>query len=181
MGNSLPEMTLQDVIEIVQLFNQHGIEFYVDGGWGVDALLGEQTRPHADLDIAIQHKDSLQVRALLEARGYSEVHRDDSSDFNFVLSDDQGHQIDIHTYTFDTKGNHIYGTAYPLESLSGKGSLDGHLVKCISPEWVVKFHTTYQFNENDYRDVKAICQHFNIKMPLEYEEFERVFLQQGRS
>jgi lincosamide nucleotidyltransferase A/C/D/E len=62
MGNNIPEMTLHDVIEIVQLFvgvaspfeNRHQIEFYVDGGWGVDALLGKQTRPHADLDIAIQ-------------------------------------------------------------------------------------------------------------------------------
>ena len=68
MRNSIPEMTLHDITEIVQLFNQNGIEFYVDGGWGVDALLGEQTRLHADLDIAIQHKDSPQVRALLEGR-----------------------------------------------------------------------------------------------------------------
>jgi lincosamide nucleotidyltransferase A/C/D/E len=216
MGNSLPEMKLHDVIEIVQLFDQHHIEFYVDGGWGVDALLGKQTRPHADLDIAIQHKDSPQVRALLEARGYSDVHRADSSDFNFVLGrssrssdcirsinrgkslNDEAqtsqnrfqhgtlprfieriHQIDIHTYTFDAAGNHIYGIPYPLESLSGNGSMDGHPVKCISPEWVVKFHTAYQFDEDDYRDVKAICQHFDIKMPLEYEEFEHDFLRQG--
>ena len=181
MRNSLPEMKLHDVIEIVQLFDQHHIEFYVDGGWGVDALLEQQTRPHADLDIAIQHKDSTQVRALLEARGYRDVQRADSSDFNFVLGDSQGHQIDIHTYTFDAAGNHVYGIAYPLESLAGTGSLDGHPVKCISPEWVVKFHTAYQFDEDDYRDVKAICQHFNIKMPLEYEEFEHDRLQQGRS
>ncbi|NJR51122.1 MAG: aminoglycoside nucleotidyltransferase [Leptolyngbyaceae cyanobacterium CSU_1_3] len=179
MGNSIPEMTLRNVIEIVQLLNQHRIEFYVDGGWGVDALLERQTRSHADLDIAIQHKDAQQVRTLLEARGYSDAHRADSSDFNFVLSDHQGHQIDIHTYTFDAADNHIYGIPYPLESLSGNGSVDGNPVKCISPEWVVKFHIAYQFDEDDYRDVKAICQHFNIEMPLEYEEFERVFLQQG--
>ena len=181
MESIISEMTLHDVIEIVQLFNQYEIEFYVDGGWGVDALLKKQTRPHADLDIAIPHKDSPQVCALLKARGYSDVHRADSSDFNFVLGDRQGHQIDIHTYTFDAAGNHIYGIPYPLESLSGDGSMDGHPVKCISPEWVVKFHTAYQFDEDDYRDVKAICQHFNIKMPLEYEDFERDLLQQGRS
>jgi lincosamide nucleotidyltransferase A/C/D/E len=91
MGNNIPEMTVHDVIEIVRLFNQHHIDFYVDGGWGVDALLGKQTRPHADLDIAIGHKDSLQIRTLLSARGYSDVHRADSSDFNFVLGDDRGH------------------------------------------------------------------------------------------
>ncbi|NJK66224.1 MAG: hypothetical protein HC941_06585 [Microcoleus sp. SU_5_3] len=93
MANSLPEMKLHDVIEIVQLFDRHHIKFHVDGGWGVDALLEQQTRPHADLDIAIQHKDSTQVRALLEARGYSDVQRADSSEFNFVLGDYQGHQV----------------------------------------------------------------------------------------
>jgi lincosamide nucleotidyltransferase A/C/D/E len=93
MGNNLPEITARDLIEIVQLFvgvaspceNRHGIEVYLDGGWGVDALLGEQTGTHADLDIAVQHKDSPQIRALLTARGYGDVCRDDSSDFNFVI------------------------------------------------------------------------------------------------
>jgi lincosamide nucleotidyltransferase A/C/D/E len=141
MSNPLLEMKLHDVIEIVQLFDRHHIEFCVDGGWGVDALLGKQTRSHADLDIAIQHKDSLQVRALLGAQGYNDVHHPDSSDFNFVLGDCLGHRIDIHTYTFDAAGNHIYGVAYPLESLTGNGSVNRHPVKCISPEWVVKFHT----------------------------------------
>jgi lincosamide nucleotidyltransferase A/C/D/E len=177
MSNNIPGMTVHDVIEIVQLFDRHQIEFYVDGGWGVDALLGRQTRPHADLDIAIQHQDSPQVCSLLEARGYRNVHRASSSDFNFVLGDDRGHHIDIHTYTFDAAGNHIYGIPYPLASLTGTGSVDGYPVKCISPEWVVKFHTAYQFDEDDYRDVKAICQHFNIKMPVEYEAFERDLLQ----
>ena len=30
------------------------IKIWVDGGWCVDAHLGQQTRPHEDLDIAIQ-------------------------------------------------------------------------------------------------------------------------------
>ena len=30
-----PELTMQDVVEIVQLFNQNHIECYIDGGWGV--------------------------------------------------------------------------------------------------------------------------------------------------
>jgi lincosamide nucleotidyltransferase A/C/D/E len=177
MRNNMPEMTAHNVIEIVQLLDRYCIGVYVDGGWGVDALLGKQTRTHADLDLAIEHKDSPQICALLEARGYSNVYRENSSDFNFVLGDDRGHQIDLHTYTFDAAGNHIYGIPYPLESLTGTGSVNGYIVKCISPEWVVKFHTGYQFDEDDYRDIKAICQHFKIEMPLEYEEFERALFQ----
>lgn len=165
-------MTANDVIEIAQLLDQNGIEFWVDGGWGVDALLGEQTRPHTDLDIAMQHKDVARVRSLLEARGYRDVPRDDTWECNFVLRDEQGHEIDIHTYTFDAAGNHIYGVAYPIDSLAGTGSVNGYPIKCISPEWLVKFHTGYRLDENDYRDVKALCRRFGIDMPPEYGPFE---------
>jgi hypothetical protein len=34
-------------------------------------------------------------------------------------------------------------------------------------------HTGYALDENDYCDVKALCEHFGITMPLEYEEFEK--------
>ncbi len=166
-----PEMTVQDVIEFVQLLNQNQIDVCIDGGWGVDALLGEQTRDHADLDIAIQHKDVPRVRNLLEARGYTDVPRDATRDCNFVLGDDRGHHIDIHSYTFDAAGNLVYGVAYPLDSLNGRGSVNGYPVKCISPEWLVKFHTWYKPDENDYHDVQVLCQHFGIQMPLEYAEF----------
>lgn len=167
-----PEMTANDVIEFVRLLGENGIEVFIDGGWGVDALLGEQARPHADLDIAIQHKDVAQVRALLEARGYKDVPRDDSWECNFVLGDDNGRQIDIHSYTFDAEGKHIYGVAYPIESLSGTGVISGYPVKCIAPEWMVKFHTGYKLDGNDYRDVKALCQRFGIDLPAEFSEFE---------
>jgi lincosamide nucleotidyltransferase A/C/D/E len=88
------------------------------------------------------------------------------------LGDDQGHQIDIHSYTFDAAGNHVYGVAYPFDSLTGEGSVNRQPVKCISPEWMVQFHTGYKLDENDYHDVKALCQRFGIKMPSEYKEFE---------
>jgi lincosamide nucleotidyltransferase A/C/D/E len=168
-----PTITAQDVIEFVQLLEQNHIKVYIDGGWGIDALLGTQTRTHADLDIAVQHKDVALIRALLEARGYKDVPRDDTRDCNFVLGDDQGHQIDIHSYTFDSEGKLLFGVPYPYDSLNGTGSVNGYPVQCISPEWMIKFHTGYQLDENDYRDVKALCQHFGIAMPLEYEEFVR--------
>jgi lincosamide nucleotidyltransferase A/C/D/E len=166
-----PEMTANDVIGFVQLLEQNHIKFHIDGGWGVDALLGEQTRTHSDLDIALEHKDVPQVRALLEARGYRDVPRNDTRDCNFVLGDEEGHLVDFHSFTFDSDGKLIFGVPYPFESLTGTGSINGQPVNCISPEWMVKFHTGYQLDENDYQDVKALCQRFGIEMPVEYEEF----------
>jgi lincosamide nucleotidyltransferase A/C/D/E len=167
-----PLMPADEVIAFVKLLYEHNIEIILDGGWAVDALLGHQTRPHADLDIALQHKDVPQVRALLEARGYKDVPRDDTWECNFVLGDDAGHQVDFHSYTFDLEGNHIFGVKYPFDSLTGTGSIDEHPVKCISPEWMVKFHTGYKLDENDYRDVKALCERFGIEMPGEFNEFQ---------
>src|SRR4030067_3233911 len=46
---SKPEMTAEDVLEVVKLFEQNQIVVILDGGWAVDALLGEPTRRHADL------------------------------------------------------------------------------------------------------------------------------------
>jgi len=166
-------MTAKDVIEFVELLRQHQIEVCIDGGWGVDALLGKQTRAHADLDIAIPHQEVDKVRELLEERGYQEVPRDDSWECNFVLGDDQGHEIDLHTYTFDTYGNLIFGVEYPFESLRGSGSVSGYPVRCITPEWMVKFHTGYPLDEDDYQDVRALCQRFGLELPPEYDEFAR--------
>lgn len=168
-----PEMTAKDVVEFVQLLGQHHLKVHIDGGWGVDALLGKQTRTHSDLDIALQHKDVPQVRALLEARGYQDVPRNDTRDCNFVLGDEEGHLVDFHSFTFDSDGKLIFGVPYPLESLTGTGSINGQPIHCISPEWMVKFHTGYPLDENDYKDVKALCQRFGVEMPSEYEEFQK--------
>ena len=50
-------MTSGDVIELYSTLGALGVEIWIDGGWGVDALLGGQTRPHKDLDISIEKKD----------------------------------------------------------------------------------------------------------------------------
>jgi len=173
MPNDTPEMTVEDVLEILELFAQNHIALHIDGGWAVDALLGEQTRPHTDLDIAVQHKDVDQIRALLEERGFRDVPRDDTRACNFVLGDERGRQIDIHSYTFDSDGKNIYGVAYPFDSLSGAATIGGYRVQCVSPEWLVKFHTGYALDENDYHDVRNLCRRYGIDMPSEYDEFER--------
>ena len=164
------EMTAADVLETVQFLLDNGIRTHVDGGWGVDALLGEQTRPHEDLDIAVEHRDVPKLRKLFASRGYEEILRDDTSAFNFVLADDAGHIVDVHSYTFDTEGNNIFGCAYPVESLTATGLIAGQRVNCVSPEWIIK--TDYEPDLNDYRDVSALCERFGLDLPPEYDNWK---------
>lgn len=84
------------------------------------------------------------------------------------MGDDKGHEIDVHSYTFDAAGNNIFGVKYPLDLFTGTGMINGYQVKCISPEWMVKFHSGYLLDENDYHDVLALCQQFGIPVPHQY-------------
>ncbi|MDP2669540.1 MAG: hypothetical protein Q8O99_00575 [bacterium] len=59
-------MTSKDVIGFYSQLENLGIKIWIDGGRGVDALLGKQTRPHGDLDIALQQKDVPEVSEVLE-------------------------------------------------------------------------------------------------------------------
>ena len=68
---------------------------------GVDALLGYQSRPHSDLDIALPHEQVPLLRRLLADRGYVPVDRPDTTRWNFVLGDTAGRQVDVHSFTFE--------------------------------------------------------------------------------
>ena len=168
-----PEMTAEDAVEIIRLLEQNGIDVYLVGGWGVDALLGEQTRKHNDLDIALPHKFVPQLRELLEARGYEDVPRPDTRDCNFVLGDDKGHLVDVHSYIFNKSGENIFGIPFKPYHLTGNGVINGYPVKCAPPDVMVDFLTGYDVDENDYHDVKTLCERFNISLPKDYERFER--------
>lgn len=171
MNVSSPQMSAESAIEILSWFEINSFPVVVDGGWGVDALLGEQTRPHDDLDIAVQHSDVAGIRAMLEQRGFTDVPRNDTWECNFVLGDALGRQVDIHSCTFNEKHENIFGVAYPYDSLQGHGSISGHPVRCIPPDWMVRFHTGYPLDENDYLDTKHLCQRFSLPLPEDYAEF----------
>jgi lincosamide nucleotidyltransferase A/C/D/E len=171
-------MKSTDVIEIYSSLVNIGIGIWIDGGWGVDALLGRQTRPHKDLDIAIEDHQVLRFEQYLASRGYRRVKREIERPFNFVLADKEGREVDVHVISRDQDGNGIYGPAemgfmYPADSLNGNGIIGDCPVRCISPEWMVKFHSGYKLTEKDYKDVSALCEKYALALPQEYLEFER--------
>ena len=167
-------MSADDVLSFLRMMDAAGVRIWIDGGWAVDACLGAQTRPHSDLDIVIEQRDVATAVAELESVGYAPVPRDDTRPWNFVLGDGAGHQVDFHVIALAADGRGIYGPPedgnyYPAEALAGSGTINGRIVSCISPEWLVRFHTGYQHDENDRADVFALCERFNIPVPDEYQ------------
>lgn len=165
------EMTEEDVLRFLDLCEGIGIDVVVDGGWCVDALLGRQTRPHRDLDVALPVGDLPRLRAALEHLGYAEVPHADTSAWQFVLGDDAGHEIDIHGFVHEGDGKGT-GVAYASESLQGIGRIAGRVVRCITAEWMVRYHTGYEPDEEDWRDVRALCEAFRLELPGAYGRFQ---------
>ena len=160
-----PEMIEEDVLRFLDLCRSIEVDVVVDGGWCVDALLGRQTRRHSDLDIGLRMEDLPRVRRALEDLGYREVPRKDSSAWQFVLGDDAGHEIDLHGFAHDETGKQVAGVPYVYESLAGTGVIGGRVVRCITPEWMVRYHTGYEPDEDDRHDVRALCEAFGIDLP----------------
>lgn len=164
-------MDAATVVALIQLLENNGVEVYVDGGWAVDALLGSQSRPHDDLDVAIPHSQVGSLRALLATLGYRDWPRKDSWECNFVLADGNGNRIDVHSYLLDDTGGNRFGIGYIGQDLTGSGVIDGHPVRCIGPESLLRFHTGYAVDETDYHDVRLLCRKFGLAMPRDYESF----------
>ncbi len=162
------EMNANKVIDLYKSLEELGIKIWVDGGWSVDASLGKQTRSHSDLDIAIQHKDLNQFRQYMEEQGYIELERDEDKKWNFVLGDNEGHEVDVHAFSFDDNGNVIESTEYPNGSLNGVGNIAGQVVRCIDPKHMVDFHTRHEPKQKDFDDVTALCEKFSIPYPEKY-------------
>jgi lincosamide nucleotidyltransferase A/C/D/E len=171
MPSPTAQMDAASVIQILELLQSNGIEVVVDGGWAVDALLGGQTRPHGDLDIALRHRDVSKLRELLEAIGYGDVPSAERRECNFVMGDGHGHRVDIHSYEFDETGHNVFGVAYLPEHLTGQGTIMGRPVRCIPVEWMIKFHDGYELDWNDYRDVKALCDRLGFALPARFGRF----------
>lgn len=48
---------LTDACEILHWAEEAEIPVVLDGGWGVDALIGRETRTHNDIDLFVEEKD----------------------------------------------------------------------------------------------------------------------------
>ncbi len=163
-------MNAADVVRIVRLLEDSSIRVWLDGGWGVDALLGEQTRPHKDLDLVVALSDVPRMEALLAKRGFQRV--SGAPPKSFALADGAGRAIDVHPVTWDEHSNGIYRLengqdwVYPASGFAGTGSVLGEHVRCLSAE-VQMFlcHAGYALSEKDLREMAALHERFGVELP----------------
>jgi lincosamide nucleotidyltransferase A/C/D/E len=158
------DMTADEVVAIVSALESGGIEVWLDGGWGVDALLGEQTRAHDDLDLVVSLSDVPRLREVLAGRGYDML--GGAPPESFELVDAEGRQVDVHAVVWDDNGDGIYRTRqggtwpYPARGFEGRGSVAGRGVHCLTPEVQVITHADYDLDDNDLHDLSRLRERF---------------------
>ena len=163
-------MTASALVELLRLFERASIPVWLDGGWGVDALLGEQTRKHKDVDIIPRVSDVEKLRELLAERNFA--FKEGKPPDSFVLADGAGLEVDIHAVAFDEEGNGIYRMQngedwiFPAEGFGGRGVVAGMTVRCLSPTVQVLCHAHgYVPVEKDFRDMELLRERFGVELP----------------
>ena len=168
-------MHADDVCEVLSHLERAGLSVWVDGGWGVDALLGVQTRPHDDLDLVmLAHEYPMSATVL--PGFHPDLDAQPGMPYRYVLMDARRRVVDIHPVVIASTGEAV-GTYVPREVLYPAGGLDGHgtiqgqAVRCLSASCQVLKHSGYANHgpdEYDYRDMSALARRFAVTLPTEY-------------
>lgn len=166
-------MKAEDVLAVYEALSAAGVRVWLDGGWGVDALLRRQTRPHGDLDIVVEEHRLADLAAILAARGFFRIRTPDERAWNFVLQDRKGRRVDVHVVVLDAGGNGVYGPAangqaYPAAALEGRGRIGEVEVACLTAEYQLVSHTGYALRPRDHADVRALVGVFGLELPAPY-------------
>jgi lincosamide nucleotidyltransferase A/C/D/E len=139
-------------------------DVWLAGGWGVDALLGRQSREHRDLDLLHRCEQELAVLAALGALGYRETL--DLRPVRFVLSDGRT-ELDLHPLVFAEDGSAVQAAPdgtfpYPADCFV-TGRVAGVDVPCVSVAQQVFFHRGYAPAERDLADMRALRDAFGVE------------------
>ena len=108
---------------------------------------------------------------MLSSHGFKEIQQPDSWLHNFVLRAPSGDTIDVHSYTLHPDGRNSAGVPYIADQLGGTGVILGTPVRCVPPNWLVRFHTGYEVDEDDWHDVQLLCARFGLPVPEVYARF----------
>ena len=149
-------MPASEVLSVLSALDGAGCRAWVGGGWGVDALVGCQTREHRDVDLAI---DGVQERAVLTTlSGLGYAIETDWRPVRVELYARHDRRVDLHPVWFDESGNGRQAGLdgghfeYPRDCFVS-GSIAGTAVPCLSREQQLRFHAGYEPRETDLHDL----------------------------
>jgi lincosamide nucleotidyltransferase A/C/D/E len=159
-------MRAEDVLRVLGALRGAGVDVWVGGGWGVDALVGRETRPHRDLDLMHRAEQEPTMVAALAAAGFAQTL--DWRPVRFVVARPDGLEIDLHPLVFAPDGSAVQSSLeadrpfrYPARCFV-TGCIGGTAVPCLSAEQQAYFHQGYAPKERDQHDMALLREAFGI-------------------
>jgi lincosamide nucleotidyltransferase A/C/D/E len=154
-----PGTAADEVHAVLDALASAGCAAWISGGWGVDALVGRQTRVHRDLDLAITAEREPAALEALGRLGYV-IETDWRPVRVEVVAAGRG-RVDLHPLVFDQAGDgHQAGLdggsfRWPRDCFT-RGVIGGRRVDCISAEQQLLFHSGYEPRDVDLADVALL-------------------------
>ncbi|MFE9848104.1 nucleotidyltransferase domain-containing protein [Streptomyces sp. NPDC005576] len=159
-------MTAEEVLSVLTLLGRAETDVWIGGGWGIDALIGEQSREHRDLDLMYRHDQERAVVSALTGAGFAESL--DQRPVRLVLATSTGRELDLHPLVFAADGFAVQASfapdhpfRYPA-SCFVTGLVGGVRVPCLSVEQQVYFHQGYEPAARDLHDMAQLRRAFGI-------------------
>jgi lincosamide nucleotidyltransferase A/C/D/E len=159
-------MTAEDVLAVLAVLRGAGTDIWIAGGWGIDALVGNQGRDHRDLDLLHRREQEKHVLAALAGAGFTEIL--DQRPVRFVMAHPEGQEIDLHPLAFAPDGSALQQSfdagrpfSYPARCFV-TGTVAGTTVPCVSAEQQVFFHQGYEPADRDRQDMARLREAFGI-------------------
>jgi lincosamide nucleotidyltransferase A/C/D/E len=162
-----------EVLRVLDALDSAGLRAGVTGGWGIDALLRRETRPHGDVDLGVPSETIGIAIAALGNAGYSVAL--DERPARVVLKSDDG-QVDLHPIVMLPSGGGVQTGfdgqtfEYPPGSLEAEGEIGGRIVRCGTPGLQLTFHRGYAPREHDRHDMAALADAFGLTLEPPYSD-----------
>ena len=172
MASDKEELSIADkdsFLMIVDLLNEMVIRYWIEGGWGIDVLIGKQTRPHRYIDVDFDaDQEELLMQKLIDL-GYERIM--DQRPVRAELYHPNYGYIDIHPFIISKSGTmkqaNPEGGFFELASeWFSQGTFEDRLIPCVSVEGQRLFHTGYELRDVDHADLKQL----NAAFPPAEEE-----------
>ncbi len=152
-------MALAEVLRVLGALEAAGCRFWLEGGWGVDALVGHQTRAHRDVDIDIDAACERTALSVLGGLGYA-VETDWRPNRVELVSADRG-WVDLHPLHLAEDGSAHQAAldggdqVFP-GSFFTSGYLNGVAVRCVSAQAQRLFRSGYEPRVVDVHDLAML-------------------------
>ncbi|MGW7842246.1 nucleotidyltransferase domain-containing protein [Staphylococcus xylosus] len=152
-------VTEEKLFYILDLFEAFKINYWLDGGWGVDILTGDQQRDHRDIDIDFDANYTNEVVQKLKNLGY--VVEVDWMPARMELKHEKYGYIDIHPLNLKQDGSatqaNLEGGFYKFEKdYFTTSQYKGRQIPCISKDAQLIFHSGYELTEKDHFDINIL-------------------------